>query len=88
VPSKTVSLESSAYERLRAAKAPDESFSETVNRILADSRPSYRVLAGVLTTPEAKDVRTAIRQMRAQEVKAERVRLGEWRRRSGRRARQ
>lgn len=87
MPSKTVSLEESAYERLKAAKAHDESFSEAVHRILADSRPSYRHLAGALTSTEAEAIRTAIRRMRALETPAEEGRLRAWRKGRGSRTR-
>jgi predicted CopG family antitoxin len=69
--SRTVSLEQGAYERLRAAKRPGESFSQTVNRLLKDSRPSFRVLAGVLNERESTQIRRAILDMRAREVPGE-----------------
>jgi predicted CopG family antitoxin len=75
VSSKTVSLESAAYERLRAAKYPGESFSQAVNRILEGSQPSFRALAGALRPSEARKVQEAIGQMRANESPAERERL-------------
>lgn len=73
--SRTVSLEVSAYERLRAAKRPGESFSETINRILLDSRPSFRVLAGVLPPREALAVRRAIAEMRKREMPVEAIKF-------------
>jgi predicted CopG family antitoxin len=73
--SRTISLEVSAYERLRAAKRPGESFSQTVNRILELSRPSFRALAGILSPREARGVRRAITEMRRQEFRAERAKL-------------
>ena len=87
MPSKTVSLEESAYERLKAAKAPDESFSEAVHRILADSRPSFRRLAGVISPTEAEGIRSAVRQMRDQEAPAEERHLKAWRKGRGSRSR-
>jgi predicted CopG family antitoxin len=69
--SRTVSLEQGAYERLRAAKRPGESFSQTVNRLLKDSRPSFRVLAGVLNERESTQIRRAILGMRAREIPGE-----------------
>jgi predicted CopG family antitoxin len=87
VPSKTVSLEESAYERLKAAKTPGESFSKAINRILENSKPSYRQLAGFFTPDEAKAVREAIRRMRAAEAPAERQRIHEWRKKGGSRPR-
>jgi predicted CopG family antitoxin len=73
--SRTVSLELAAYERLRAAKRPGESFSQTVNRLLKDSRPSFRVLAGALDDIGASEVRRAVREMRASEAPSERARF-------------
>ncbi len=71
MPSRTVSLEASAYERLKAAKRPGESFTITVNRILEGSRPTFRSLAGFLSGEEAKQVRGAIKRMRDAEAPAE-----------------
>jgi predicted CopG family antitoxin len=73
MPSRTVSLETSAYERLRAAKRPGESFSDAINRILEGSKPSFRVLAGILTVEDAKKIRKAIAAMRQREAPAERA---------------
>jgi predicted CopG family antitoxin len=87
MPSKTVSLEASAYDRLKAAKAPDESFSEAINRILADSKPSYRALAGFLSPSEAKRVKGTIRRMRADEIPVEQTRILGWKESHGRRSR-
>ena len=81
--SRTVSLENSAYERLKAAKRPGESFSVAVNRILMGTRPSYRSLAGFLTKAEADQVWKAIRRMRAAEAPAERAHLESLRRKGG-----
>ncbi|MCI4352603.1 MAG: antitoxin VapB family protein [Thermoplasmata archaeon] len=83
MPSKTVSLEESAYERLKAAKGTDESFSEAVHRILADSRPSFRQLAGALSASEAEEVRAAVRKMRKQEAPGEDRRLNLWKKSRG-----
>ena len=55
--SRTVSLEASAYERLKAAKTPGRSFSEAINRIRAPSRPTYRQLSGLLTPSETKSLK-------------------------------
>ncbi len=71
VPSRTVSLEKSAYERLRAAKRPGESFSQTVVRILEPSRPSFSKLAGILSAKDARLVKRAVAEMREQERGAE-----------------
>ena len=78
MPSRTVSLEASAYERLKSAKAPRESFSDTINRILSDSKPSFRVLSGFLSASDAKRVKRAVRRMRSAEASAEKDRLARW----------
>jgi predicted CopG family antitoxin len=83
MPSRTVSLEESAYERLKAAKAPDESFSEAIHRLLADSKPSIRQLAGFFTAARAEKVRSALRRMRELETPAEERRVKAWRRDRG-----
>ena len=85
--SRTVSLEASAYQRLKSAKAPGESFSETVTRILANSQPSIRSLAGFLNPSDAELVKATIRRMRAQEAPAERARIDAWRKANGRNVR-
>lgn len=82
-----MSLEESAYDRLKAAKAPDESFSELVHRILADPKPSFRQLAGSLSSAEAEEVRAAVRRMRDLEAPAEVRRTNAWRKRRGSRSR-
>lgn len=82
-----MSLESSAYERLKSAKAPGESFSETVNRILASSAPSIRSLAGFLSPSDADRVSATIERMRAQEAPSELARIAEWRSTDGRHVR-
>ncbi len=76
VTSRTVSLEKSAYERFRLAKRPGESFTDTINRLLADSQPSFGRLAGVLSREDARLVREGIQEMRALELRAERARFG------------
>jgi predicted CopG family antitoxin len=82
--SRTVSLEVSAYDRLKAAKRPGESFSVTINRILEGSRPTYRSLAGFLSRAEAAQVREAIQRMRDAEAPAERKHMNEVNRTGGR----
>ena len=82
-----MSLEDSAYERLKAAKWPGESFTVTINRVLAGSRPTYRSLAGFLTRGEAQGVRRAIQDMREEEAAAERAHMDRLRQPRGRNAR-
>jgi predicted CopG family antitoxin len=79
-----VSLEASAYERLKSAKDPKESFSEAIHRLLSDSRPSFRQIAGILSSAEAEEISAAVRKMRAQELPSEKTRIKTWRKRRGR----
>ena len=88
MPSKTVSLENSAYDRLKAAKRGDESFSQAVNRILSGSRPSFRSLAGSLTARNSAAVKAALTEMRRMESVSERLRVASWRNARGRNRRQ
>ena len=73
--SRTVSLEKSAYERLKAAKRPGESFTVTVNRILSGTAPSFRLLAGLWKPGLGREVQRNVRRMRDLEAAAERRNL-------------
>ncbi len=86
--SRTISLEKSAYEKLRAAKLRSESFSDVVARILEPDRPSLTALAGFLTPGEAKGVRAAVWRLRSEDVPLDRERLARWGTPHGRRSRQ
>jgi predicted CopG family antitoxin len=85
--SRTVSLEDSAYARLRAAKRPGESFSVTINRVLEGSRPTFRALSGFLSRKDARLVRETIQRMRDEEAPGELDHLNEVKRTSGRHTR-
>lgn len=87
MPSRTVSLERSSYERLKAAKRPGESFSETVDRLTVADRPSFRWLSGVLSGDDARRIREAVREMRENEAIAERRTWKRWGASGGRRTR-
>lgn len=76
--SHTVSLEKSAYERLKAARRPGESFSVTVNRLLEGTRPTFRTLAGFMTAKEGRALRETIARMRALETPSEEKHLRAW----------
>ena len=70
---RTVSLERSSYERLKAAKRPGESFSGTVNRLTGADYPSFSSLSGVLSGDGALRIREALRKMRDNEAVPDRV---------------
>ena len=75
VVSKTVSLEKSAYERLKASKLPGESFTDVVNRLVKGSAPSFRVLAGSIEPADSRAIKRTIHRMRAAEAAAEQASL-------------
>lgn len=56
--SKTIRLEDDVYARLRAAKHDDETFSETVDRLIG--APSLSELAGILDSEQVASMREAI----------------------------
>ena len=85
--SKTVSLQKSAYERLKASKLPGESFTEAVNRLVKGSAPSFRILAGSLKPVDSREIKSTIRRMRAVEALAEQTSLKLWEKGHGRHAR-
>jgi predicted CopG family antitoxin len=73
---RTISLMLVVYERLRAEKRAGETFSQTVSRLVPGTRPSFRVLAGILSDREAITIRRAILDMRAREARSIQARLG------------
>ncbi len=72
---KTISLEDSAYERLRAAKRPGESFSDVVRRVLGSREPSLLEFTRLLDRRAADEVAEAIRRMRDADLEVQRRRL-------------
>lgn len=72
---RTISLKDSAYERLRAAKRPGESFSDVVRRILGAREPSLTEFTRLLDRRAAEEVAEAIRRMRDEDLEVQRRRL-------------
>lgn len=71
----TITLERSAYERLRAQKRPKESFSETVLRVLEPDRPSLKGFLELISMKDAADIGQAVERLRREDLEAERARL-------------
>lgn len=63
MPTKTISLDEEAYERLRAHKGEGESFSEVVKRLAGER--SWNEVAGILDAEAADDLEDAIEAGRA-----------------------
>ncbi|WP_161570114.1 antitoxin VapB family protein [Salinigranum halophilum] len=58
--SKNIGIKEDVYERLKAHKRGDESFSETLDRILHELDSDWRTNAGFLTEEEAADLEAAV----------------------------
>lgn len=63
IPTKTISLDEEAYERLKHEKEEGESFSDVVKRLAAER--SWSEIAGILDDDEADDLETAIKAGRS-----------------------
>ncbi len=72
---RNISISDEAYAKLAALKGPRESFTDVINRLAG--KGSILDLAGVLTSKEAAELRSKVRQVRAKS----RGRLGETARR-------
>ena len=62
MPTKTISLDEEAYERLKAHKREGESFSDIVKRITAER--SWTKVAGILSEAEAEELESLVRSGR------------------------
>jgi predicted CopG family antitoxin len=58
--SKNIGIREDVYERLKAHKRGNESFSETLDRILQELDSDWRTNAGFLTDEAAEDLETEL----------------------------
>lgn len=58
--SKNIGIKEDVYERLKAHKRGDESFSETLSRILHELDSDWRTNAGFLSDEEAADLEAEV----------------------------
>ena len=72
---KTISLEDSAYSRLKAVKRPGESFSDVVNRVLGSSEPSFLDFRGLLHGVSGDRLAETVARMKREDIRAERARI-------------
>src|SRR5438132_10171308 len=70
---KTISLEDSAYSRLKAVKRPGESFSDAVNRVLGANEPSFLDFKGMLNGSAAERLAQTIARMKVEDRKSTRL---------------
>lgn len=61
---KTIGLREEVYERLKARKRDDESFTELVDRILDDTTPDWREGFGTLPEGESDELERLVREAR------------------------
>jgi len=63
---KTIGLRDDVYERLKARKREDESFTDLVNRLLDEEQTDWRERFGTLDAEEAEELEQAIETARRQ----------------------
>ena len=73
---RTISLEDSAYSRLKAVKRPGEGFSDAVNRVLGAREPSILDFRGMLPGGAAERLAETIAHMKREDIRAQRTRVG------------
>lgn len=74
--SKTISLEKSAYARLKAAKRPGESFSDVVHRVLGgEQQPSLLEFTRLLPKKDAERVAEVVARLRAEDIEVQKKRF-------------
>ena len=61
---KTIGLREDAYERLKARKRDDESFTDLVDRLLEETTVDWREGFGTLSETEVDDLEDAVRDAR------------------------
>jgi predicted CopG family antitoxin len=72
---KTISLEDSAYGKLKAAKRPGESFSGVIHRLLGSREPSLLEFTRLLDRDAAEKVAEAIARWRDEDLHVQRRRI-------------
>lgn len=59
MPTKTIGVREEVYERLRARKRDDESFTDVIDRLIDESEGDWREGFGSLSTEDADSLRAA-----------------------------
>ena len=72
---KTISLEDSAYSKLRAAKRQGESFSDVIHRIVGSREPSLLEFTELLDKKASEDLARAIARMRDEDITLQRRKM-------------
>lgn len=61
---KTIGLRDDVYERLKARKREDESFTDLMDRLMDETKPDWREGFGTLAESEADDLEQVVRESR------------------------
>lgn len=72
---KTISLEDSAYSKLKAAKRAGESFSDIIHRILGSREPSLLEFTKLLDRKASEELVRTIARMREEDVALQRRKM-------------
>lgn len=62
---KTIGITEEVYERLKARKREDESFTDLVDRLMDEARPDWRAGFGTLPEDDATELRELVEDSRA-----------------------
>ena len=57
---RTIGLDEKTYQRLKARKRKNESFTDLVERLLAETSPDWRDRFGTLSSPEAEELERGV----------------------------
>ena len=74
---KTISLEDSAYGKLKAAKRPGESFSDVIHRVVGSREPSLLEFTKLLDRKASEELARAIARMRDEDIALQQRKLAE-----------
>ena len=61
---KTIGLRDDVYERLKARKRENESFTDLMDRLMDETTPDWREGFGTLSEAEGEDLEEAVRESR------------------------
>ncbi len=78
--SKTISLEDSAYSKLKAEKRPDESFSDVIHRLLGRGQPSLLEFTRFASRKVVDEIAEAVSRMRSEDIEIQKRKLKQGRR--------
>ena len=77
--SKTISLEDTAYSKLKAAKRSGESFSDVIHRLLGKGEPSLLAFTHIADRQAVENIAEAISRMRREDIELQKRKMKEGR---------